>query len=389
MSTLHAEVCALLHGTFGVGPAALARAPGRVNLIGEHTDYNEGFVLPLAIEAATWVAAAAREDSVCRALSREQAAPQEWDIAGPTPTGWARYIAGVAALLRARGARLGGFDLCVASDVPVGGGLSSSAALEVAAALALAHLCGEPLETRELVDLCRQAEREYAGVPCGIMDQTASLLGRDGCALLLDCRNRELQYIPCEHPAYCLLVGDTGVRHELGLSAYAQRQQECAAGVEYFQRRDSTIRALRDIRPESVRAHAQQLDPIVAARCLHVTTEIVRTQAAAAALRRGDWEALGPLLRASHASLRDEYEVSCRELDLLADALNAQPGVLGARMTGAGFGGCVLAVVRRELIAAVTTACGEVYQSATGVQVKWTVTGAGPGAALVAPAAGV
>ncbi len=387
LSALHAEVCALLRGTFAVGPAALARAPGRVNLIGEHTDYNEGFVLPLAIEAATWVAAAAREDGLCRAHSREQAAPQEWDVAGPTPTGWARYVAGVAALLRARGARLGGFDLCVASEVPVGGGLSSSAALEVASALALAHICGEPLETRELIDLCRDAEREYAGVPCGIMDQTASLLGRAGCAMLLDCRNRELQYIRCEHPAYSFLVGDTGVRHELGASSYAQRQQECAAGVAYFQRRDPAIRALRDIRPESVRAHAQQLDPTVAARCLHVTTEIARTQAAAAALRRGEWEALGPLLRASHASLRDDYEVSCRELDVLADALNGQAGVLGARMTGAGFGGCVLAIVRRDQVDAVTAACGAVYHSATGMRVKWTETGAGPGATLVAPPA--
>lgn len=349
---------------FGRVADAIARAPGRVNLIGEHTDYNDGLVLPMAIDRATWVAAAARDDDRVRVVSAAYPKTEEWRLGAwrnQSLPHWTSYVAGVAEELIARGARLYGFDLAIHSDVPVGAGLSSSAALEVATALTLAYLCGEPLESREAVDLCRAAEHKYAGAPCGIMDQTISLLGRDGCALLIDCRTRETTPVAALMDGLAWAVIDTGVRHELATGEYAQRQRECGVAVDYFRGRRSDIRALRDVTSEMVRAHASQMAPPSAARALHVASENERVVAAVAALRDNDATGFGKLMRASHASLRADYEVSCPELDRIVEVASSMPGVLGARMTGGGFGGSAIALVRATAIDSLRDALRKAY----------------------------
>ncbi|MBL8877509.1 MAG: galactokinase [Phycisphaerales bacterium] len=335
---------------FGRPCEVIARAPGRVNLIGDHTDYNEGFVLPLAVERHTRVFAARRDDARVRVHSSAAGETIEWPIddwAASQFPHWTSYIAGVASLLRQRGARLNGCDLLIQSDVPLGGGLSSSAALEVAAAKALTCISGEALDSNDVADLCREAEHRFAGVPCGIMDQLASLLSKRDTALLLDCRSRAYEHIPFALVDHIVLIIDSGVRHALAESAYAKRVEECNHAVAHFRGLNAAVRSLRDVSIETVRAQMLQMPPLVAARAHHVVSENRRVQAAAEALRRGDIESLGPHMAASHRSLRDDYEVSCGELDEIVSSLTAMRGVVGCRMTGAGFGGCVVAIVHR------------------------------------------
>jgi galactokinase len=370
---------------FGRPAAVVARAPGRVNLIGEHTDYNDGFVLPLAIEPSTWAAAGPRDDDQLHVVSTNLNDEQQWPIAGwdaDRYPSWTSYVAGVALLLRQRGAVLRGADLLIRSDVAPGSGLSSSAALEVATALALGTLAGDVLQGPALADLCRRAEHEYAHVPCGLMDQFVSVLAQAGCAFLLDCRARTGEHIPLQLGDHVVLVVNSGVRHALGSSEYPLRQQQCRQALAYFRTRDPQVRALRDVSSETARAHRDRLDPVVAARALHVTTENERTLAAARALKSGHLAELGPLLYASHASLRDDYQVSCRELDLLVEIVRAVPGVLGARMTGGGFGGCIVALVRRERVVEVERAVRAHYDGAGFGPAHLIVTRAGPGATI-------
>ncbi|MBU0638263.1 MAG: galactokinase [Planctomycetes bacterium] len=349
--------------------AVVARAPGRVNLIGEHTDYNDGFVLPIATEQETWVAVAPRKDHAVRAYSTEFDDQRTWPIDGWLADDfphWTAYVAGVAALLRQRDARLNGFDLLIRSDVPPGGGLSSSAALENAAALALSEMAGISLQPNELIDLSRRAEHDFAGVPCGLMDQSVSLLAEPGCAFLLDCRSREFQHIPCDLGEHVFVVIDSGVRHKLATSEYARRQQECRQAVEYFRRRDTQVRALRDVSLDAVRAHIEQMDPLPARRARHVVSENERTLAAAAALRAADLTQFGRLMIESHRSLRDDYQVSSQELDQLVEIITAVDGVLGARMTGGGFGGCVVALTREASVGRIEQAVRADYDSPPG-----------------------
>ncbi len=370
---------------FGCNCAVAARAPGRVNLIGEHTDYNDGFVLPMAIEHCTWVAAAPRDDGHVHAVSLDVRSEGLWPVddwnAGRCAP-WTSYVAGVVSLLRQRGADLAGCDLLVRSDVPVGGGLSSSAALEVAAAQALAAIGGLVLEPTELADLCRAAEHQFAGVPCGIMDQYVSVLARADSALLLDCRARTWEHIPLDLNDHVVLVVDSGVRHRLAAGEYAARQRQCRQAVEYFQRVDPRVRALRDVGADVLQVHAPRMEPVAAARARHVVSENDRTLEAAGALRHGDLALLGRLMSASHRSLRDDYQVSCRELDLLVETIEMIPGVLGARMTGAGFGGCVVTIVRREAIPLVEAAVREKYDGAGFGPARIILTRAGRGASI-------
>lgn len=361
--------------------AVVARAPGRVNLIGEHTDYNDGFVLPLALEQNTWVAAAARPDAQLRALAADLPDEQCWPVGGwstKTLPAWTSYVAGVAALLSRPAGRPVGADLLICSAVPVAAGLSSSAALEVATALALATLAGVPLAGPALADLARQAEHEYARVPCGIMDQYASVLARRGHALLLDCRTRTWQHIPLRLGDAVVLVVNSGVRHDLAASEYALRQAQCGQAVAWFRQHGPAVRSLRDLTTADLSANGSGLDPVLLARARHVVTENRRTLDAAAALRAGDVARLGRLLDESHRSLRDDYAVSCRELDLLVDIVGRVPGVYGARMTGAGFGGCIVAIVERAAVAAIQHA----------VRAEYDPTGSGPATMLVTQAGG-
>jgi galactokinase len=309
------------------------RAPGRVNLIGDHTDYNGGFVLPLAIDLECVVRARRRDDRVVRVTSDAFDEAVELPADGSvephevTPR-WGRLVAGVLSALARRG-RLGvGVDAHVASSVPVGGGLSSSAALEVALALALCDAAGLTLSPLELARACQEAEHAATGVPCGIMDQLASLCGRRGNALLIDCRSLGVEPVPLPE-RLAVLVVDSGVSRALDNTAYADRRRECEAIAKRL-----GLASLRDATLEQV---------VDEPRARHVVSENERVRAFAAALRRGDIDALGPLLLASHASLRDDFRVSTPELDALVERL-VDAGALGARLTGAGFGGCIVAL---------------------------------------------
>jgi galactokinase len=341
---------------FGGRPEGVWRAPGRANLIGEHTDYNQGWVLPFALHLGVTVAASRRGDGVLATASRQApGAPVALPLATLAPgpvTGWAAYPAGVAWALRDAGHRLGdGASLAIDSDLPQGAGLSSSAALECATALALAGLYGLDLPRPELATLAWRAENDFVGVPSGIMDQSASLLCRAGHALLLDCRSGATTDVPLD-PARAgleLVIIDTGVRHALGDGRYAERRSECDRAAAQL-----GVSSLREV--SSPAAAAGLADPVLRRRARHVITENRRVEETVALLAGGDLAGVGAVLRASHVSLRDDFEVSWPEADVAVDAATAA-GALGARMMGGGFGGSALALVpagRRAVSAAVT-----------------------------------
>jgi galactokinase len=341
---------------FGGQPGGVWRAPGRANLIGEHTDYNQGWVLPFALDLGVTVAAGRRDDGVLAICSRQApGAPAELPVASLAPgavTGWAAYPAGVAWALREAGHRLaGGAGLAVDSDLPQGAGLSSSAALECATALALAELYRLDLPRPELATLAWRAENDFVGVPSGIMDQSASLLSEAGHALLLDCRSGETAAVPLD-PAgtgLALTIIDTGARHDLGDGRYAQRRSECDRAAALL-----GVGSLRDV--TSLAAVAGLADPVLRRRARHVITENGRVKETVALLSGGDMAGVGAVLHASHVSLRDDFEVSWPEADVAVDAAEAA-GALGARMMGGGFGGSALALVpagQRTVGAAVT-----------------------------------
>ncbi len=375
---------------FGRPADVVSSAPGRVNLIGEHTDYNDGFVLPLALEHATWCAVARRDDGQTRVYSRERDESQEWPSAGwrdAQRPHWTSYIGGVAELLTADGARLDGFDAYIASDVPVGAGLSSSAALELSVAAALAALAGFDRTPTQLADIAHQAEHQFAGTPCGIMDQFIAALAQADTALLLDCRSREIEHIPLALHEHAVVVVDSGVKHELASGEYAVRRQQCEAAVEVLQAAAPSITSLRDVTPELLADHGAKLDEVVLRRARHVITENARTLAAADALRRADLPALGPLMAASHASLRTDYEVSCPELDALVDLLAPMPGVVGVRMTGGGFGGSVVAIAQPDAVTAIAEALPLRYEAHWGHTARVITTRPGAGVRVVHPSA--
>jgi galactokinase len=363
-------------GTDRVGPVAAAfrehtgrdpegvwAAPGRVNLIGEHTDYNDGFVLPAAIDRLVLVAAGRRGDGRLRLWSLQAEPPADLELAGIGPGkvgGWAAYPAGVAWALGQAGVELGGADLVVDGDVPAGSGLSSSAALECATATALADLGGAGLDRAALAGLARRAENEVVGVPSGVMDQMVSMLGRAGHALFLDTRSLGTEQVPLplEAAGLCLVVIDTRAGHRLVDGAYADRRAACRAAAAVL-----GVPALRDATPALLERYATALGDPGLRRARHVVTENARVLAAVELLRAGDLDRLGPLLAASHASLRDDYEVSSPELDTAVEAAVAA-GAVGARMTGAGFGGSAIALVETALSGRVADRAGGAFAAA-------------------------
>ena len=335
-------------------PAQLFSAPGRVNLIGEHTDYNEGFVLPMAIERRTYVAGAANGSARVRVKSLTLGQSFELDLEHPGPKRrgtWLDYVEGTARALLDRGFSVAGCDLLIDSDVPTGAGVSASAALELSVGIALAMLSGSVEPDRVKLALAGQAaEHQYVGTMCGIMDQYIAAMGQEDAALLIDCRTLETKSVPLRLGEVSVLVCDTRVKHELSSSEYNLRRAECQRASEILAKVLPGIRSLRDVSVADFAKYATELPGVVRSRCRHVVTENARTLAAADALAAGDLPAMGKLMSESHVSLRDDYQVSCEELDVAVDVVSSEAGVYGSRMTGGGFGGCTLSLVDDDAV---------------------------------------
>jgi galactokinase len=356
--------------TYGREPRWIAAAPGRVNIIGEHTDYNDGFVMPMGIGRYTVIAAAPAQTpgriTLRTTIHKEPVIIELGQPVKPLGRGvWANYPAGVIAGFLARGIKPEGFDALIHSNVPLGGGLSSSAALEVATATLLETMTGHALDPVEKALLCQKAEHDFAGMPCGIMDQFISTLAKKDHLLLLDCRSRKPELVPMTDPSVEVLIINTNVKHELTGSEYPTRRRQCEEAARMLK-----IPALRDATMEMLTAASGRLDATVFRRARHVIGEDERTTQMAKSVTKGDWADAGRLMYESHASLRDDYEVSCAELDAvveIAQRIGPKGGVIGCRMTGGGFGGCAVALVKTEAVAAVSRQIAEEYQRRTRI----------------------
>src|SRR6266700_1904235 len=350
------------------GSPRIFQAPGRVNLIGEHTDYNDGFVMPAAIGFYTRVAAAPRADQKLVVQSENYAEKIELDLAGLPTAGtgpWSDYVIGVARAIELTGVRLRGASLLVDGDVPQGAGLSSSASFEVAVGFALLDLADQQIDRTKLALLCQRSENEFVGAQCGIMDQFVSSHGRRDHALMLDCRSLAYRLLPL--PAgVSLVISNTMVKHSIASGEYNQRRAECEAGVQHLVKHLPHVRALRDVTLENLETYTHDMQDKVTRRCRHVITENARVIKAAAALEAGELTMFGDLMRLSHRSLRDDFAVSCSELDLMVELGEQVEGVYGTRMTGGGFGGCTISLVRADCVQAFQQTVGEGYERATG-----------------------
>jgi galactokinase len=354
---------------FGSTPR-VSRAPGRVNLIGEHTDYNDGFVMPVAIGLYTWAAATARDDRMLVVRSENFAQQVDIDLdrmPGKASGHWSDYVVGVATMMLQSGLKLRGANLLIHGDVPQGAGLSSSASLEVAVGYMLLEMAGERVDRRTLALLCQKAENEFVGARCGIMDQFIAAHGKKSHALLLDCRSLDYRLLPIGDDAR-LVICNSMVRHSIAKGEYNQRRAECETGARYFAQHRKGVTALRDVRLEELARHQQDLPDKIMRRCRHVISENRRVLEAAEALEGGNLDRFGQLMKESHQSLRDDFEVSCSELDLLVNLAEHEPGVYGARMTGGGFGGCTVNLVKKAYVDAFEAAVSQGYQKQTGIQ---------------------
>ena len=362
------------------------QAPGRVNLIGEHTDYNQGFVMPAAIDFSTWVAIAPRRDRKLTVRSENFSESVEFDLDETTAHGrghWSDYPFGVALKLEQGGLKLTGANMLVRGEVPIGSGLSSSAAIEVATGFALLEDSEAKIDRLELAKVCQQAENEFVGMRCGVMDQFISCFGEAGHALMLDCRSLQAQQLALPDEVK-LVVCNTMVKHELASSEYNARRAECEEGVNLLAGKISGLRSLRDLILNDLERFRSALPEVVYRRCRHVVSENHRVIEAAAALTRGDLPLFGRLMAASHQSLRDDYEVSCEELDTMVALANEAEGTYGARMTGGGFGGCTINLVEMNCVDQFKQSVARGYAEATGREPEIYVCSAAQGAERVA-----
>ena len=367
---------------FGASPAATARAPGRVNLIGEHTDYNDGFVLPAAIDRTIEFAARPRNDNVVHAYSidfRDHVEFRLDAIENDEAHPWSNYLRGVLKFLQEEGHGLAGADIAFGGDVPREAGLSSSAAVEVGAVALAMKLFEIELDPLEAVRLARRAENEFVNVPCGIMDQFACAFGKSDHALFLDCRDLSYRYVPLS-PRVKIVVCYSGLRRALASSEYEIRLKQCRQAVAQLGTTGLAVKSLREIDLTDLEIASHSLSEILLKRARHVVSENDRVLKAVKDLEKDDLDSFGRLMVASHESLRDDYEVSCRELDVLVDLALNQPGVLGARMTGAGFGGCTVNLVRADAADPFAEAIKEGYSKATGLKAEIYVCKASDGA---------
>jgi galactokinase len=377
LKTLFAE----LYG----GSPAIYRAPGRVNLIGEHTDYNDGFVMPAALNLYTYVAVSPRTDRRLRVYSANFKEKCELDLDSIYPGRlghWSDYVRGVAGVLQSAGYRLRGADLAISSDVPLGAGLSSSAALEVSTAWALLSNSLLSASPTEIAQMCQRSEHLYVETRCGIMDQFISCHGRAGHALMLDCRSLKFELLPIPSDVR-LMVCNTMVKHEHASGEYNTRRRECEEGVRALAEVLPGIRALRDVTLDELEKHHERLNPVIYKRVRHVVSENERVKKAAHLLRAGDVKAFGGLMAESHRSLRDDYEVSIAELDLMVESAHIRAGVYGARMTGGGFGGSTINLVDAGHTEGVRQKLEKEYQEKTGIKPVILVCEASDGASAV------
>jgi len=371
---------------YGRPPRWIVAAPGRVNVIGEHTDYNDGFVLPMAIERYAVMAADRSSDggSVIQIRDVSGVEPVLIDLSEPLKPGapkWGNYPRGVVAGLLANGINPGGLDVLLHSTVPLGGGLSSSAALEVCTATLGEAVTGKKLAPVQKALLCQKAEHEFAGVPCGIMDQFISVMGRENHLLLLDCRSRKTELVPVNDPTVQLLIANSNVKHELANGEYARRRAQCEAAAKIL-----GVASLRDATADGLEQARGKMDEVVFRRARHVIGEIERTVHAAEGIRASNWPTVGQLMYASHYSLRDDYEVSCKELDALvevAESIGIKGGIYGCRMTGGGFGGCTVALVKRDAVADIKKRLADGYKTKTGIEATIFVSRPAGGATVV------
>jgi galactokinase len=370
LKELAVHVAAEFKKYYGRPPRWIVAAPGRVNVIGEHTDYNDGFVLPMAIERYAIMAAdTGIVPGKTTFYDTQFKETVTIDISAPITKGqpkWSNYIRGVLAGFQNRGQKIPALDVAFLSTVPLGGGLSSSAALEVCTATLMEVATGKPIDPVEKALLAQEAEHDFGGVPCGIMDQFISALGREGHLLLLGCRTHETELVPMSDPSVELLVVNTNVKHELGSGEYGKRRAECETAAKIL-----GVPALRDATADQLENAIGKMSEVVYRRARHVIGEIERTVRAAERIRASNWSDAGRLMYASHASLRDDYEVSCQELDVIvkiAEDIGIADGVYGCRMTGGGFGGCCVALVKTDAVDFITKRVAADYEAATGIK---------------------
>jgi galactokinase len=386
LQELAARVATEFAKSYGRPPRWIVAAPGRVNVIGEHTDYNDGFVLPMAIEHYAVMAAdrAADGGSVIQIRDASGADPVLIGLSFPVTTGlpkWGNYPRGVVAGFLERGLNSGGLDVLLHSTVPLGGGLSSSAALEVATATLIETVTGQKIDPVEKALLCQKAENDFAGVPCGIMDQFISVMGRQDHLLLLDCRSRQTGLVPMSDPSVSVLIVNTNVKHELTGGGYAQRRAQCETAAKILD-----VSSLRDATGDMLERAKGKMDEVVFRRARHVIGEIERTVHAAEGVRASNWPTVGQLMYASHDSLRDDYEVSCKELDVvveIAGDIGITGGIYGCRMTGGGFGGCAVALVKTKLIETISKQIAAGYKKLTGIEASMFVSRPAAGATVL------
>ena len=353
-------------------PPLIVRSPGRVNLIGEHTDYNAGFVLPAAIDKEVVFAIAKNGTEECHLFSydlNESFSFQPKNMS-KSAQGWPNYLMGVVEQVQRLGKSVGGFNLVFGGDIPLGAGLSSSAAIECAMAFSLNQLFDLNIEKFDLVKLSQKAENEFVGVNCGIMDQFASMFGMSNHVIKLDCRSLEYQYFPFDMSDYKIVLCDTLVKHSLASSEYNTRRQECEMGVSIIQKYYTNVEALRDVTIEMLKAHREELGDVIYKRCKYVVEENQRVEDACLALKRNDHLTFGKKMYLSHRGLSEEYEVSCNELDFLVEQTRNDENVLGARMMGGGFGGCTINLVKKDYVDVFSEQMTVAYKSQLGLDLK-------------------
>ncbi len=350
----------------------IVRSPGRVNLIGEHTDYNNGFVLPAAINKAIYMAVSRRSDDELHLVSLDLDRQYTGSVKGIKPSSlhWPDYILGVIQQIQALGHPVGGFNCVFGGDIPLGAGMSSSAALECATAFAVNQLFGLGLDPMTMVKLSQKAENLFVGVQCGIMDQFASMFGRKNHVIRLDCQSLDYAYVPFDTAGIRIVLLDTNVKHSLASSEYNTRRLQCEAGVKLIQEHHPEVKSLRDASLEMLADYVAPVDPLVNQRCGYVVEEITRLLAATQDLEKGDITAFGQKMFATHEGLSHKYEVSCAELDYLVKQVQNDPGVIGARMMGGGFGGCTINLVKEDAIDELVKRLTPLYRKAMNKELK-------------------